>query len=160
MMPQRYPCTYECHVTLRPKDIEEARRVAHEHKFKTSVIVGDEQDEKVKYVYCTTHDVSFPEIFSRMNRMVAALQVPIIRKKIEHILYDEDYRKLPRYEVGETVEVKVVEPVDVTEWVRAKVERLNNGSVTEPENLVVRILPGQGFHGHAFTVQVGDYRKL
>lgn len=149
------PFTYECHVTLRPIDVAQAITVAEEHKFKTSCLVGDELDAKVKYIYCTTHSATYSEIFDRMNKMIGSLSCPIIRKKIELILLDDDYRKVPRYDAGELIEIEV----DSGVWIDATVDRLNNGSITEPESLMVRPLPKQGFQTVCHKIELGNYRK-
>lgn len=79
---------YECHVTLKPERIPEIEEIAKRHKFKTSVLMGDEVMGDAKLLYCTTHDVDL-SIWDRMDRLIADLPVPILRKKIEHVIFDE-----------------------------------------------------------------------
>ncbi len=85
---------YECHVTLTPpapgmrRTVEE---IASLHRFKTSVLVGDEAMGDDRLLYLTTHDASFAAIYDRMERVIGDLPKPVevLRRKIEHIVLDE-----------------------------------------------------------------------
>ncbi len=80
---------YECHVTLLPQYEKDVEGVARQHKFHMSVLMGDPELGEHKYLYCTSHDSTFDGMKGRMEALVAALHVPHIRRKIEHIVLDE-----------------------------------------------------------------------
>lgn len=85
---------YECHVTIDPQYSHQVDPVASVHKFKTSVLKGDEIMGDDKLMYCTCHERNFDVIIGRMDELVdnlKAKQIPILRKKIEHVLVDERY---------------------------------------------------------------------
>lgn len=88
---------YECHVTIDPKYANVVEIIAEVHKFKTSVLKGDEIMGDDKLLYCTCHDRNFETIHNRMEGLIWQMrmqQIPILRKKIEHILLDERYNNL------------------------------------------------------------------
>lgn len=82
---------FECHITIAVKDAEIGEEVAKEHHWKTSEIQRDPVLGKDSYFYLTTHNKTFLEIYSRMEEVINSLKeygVPIIREKIELIVYD------------------------------------------------------------------------
>lgn len=85
---------YECHITLQPDYKEFIEPIAVKHKFKTSVLKGDEIMGDDTLMYCTCHDKSFETISVRMDNLINDFQIcdiPILRKKIEHVVLDERY---------------------------------------------------------------------
>jgi hypothetical protein len=84
---------FECHVTLPPPKSYGDRLIlediARKHKFKTSYIVGDPVLGDAKFFYCTSHDITFESLKDRMDRLVADLPRPILRRKIEQVVFDE-----------------------------------------------------------------------
>jgi hypothetical protein len=85
--------SFECHVTLEPRDRGAIELVAKKHKFKVSALVGDEVMGDDKLLYCTTHDSDFKRIMDRMNYLISELPetVKVLRKKIEQILVDQRF---------------------------------------------------------------------
>lgn len=86
---------FECHVTLLPDNREKVEPIAKKHKFKTSILVGDEVMGDERLLYCTSHDRTFESMKARMEALISELPPPILRKKIEHILLDERYAAPP-----------------------------------------------------------------
>ena len=82
---------YECHVTLLPKHQKKVEPLAKKHKFKTSLLVGDEVMGDAKFLYCTSHGKSYDELYGRMEKLVEDLPGMVLRKKIEHVILDERY---------------------------------------------------------------------
>lgn len=86
------PRNYECHVTCLPQDRDIIEPIADKHKFKTSVLTGDEILGDEKYLYCTKHDGDYMNLYYAMEALIKDLsEVKIVRKKIELILLDERY---------------------------------------------------------------------
>lgn len=89
------PQNFECHITLAPEhNTPFVQSLAKFHKFKTSLLVGDEELGDAKHLYITSHDYTYQRMELRMDDLVYSLSVaciPIRRKKIEHILLDERY---------------------------------------------------------------------
>lgn len=86
---------YECHVTLPPEFLKQAEEIAPHFKFKTSILVGDEELGPAKHVYCTSHDGDLVRMKDRMEGLAYALTgagVVIRRKKIELIILDEIFK--------------------------------------------------------------------
>lgn len=82
---------YECHITLRPHGREEVDVLAKKHGFKTSVIAGDVIMGDSPFLYCTCHDMTEAGIRIKMEALSKELPCKILRKKIEHIIYDERF---------------------------------------------------------------------
>ena len=86
------PKYYEMHITLRPQYKEEAEQVAQKFNFKTSQIAGDQILGDDAFLYITGKDVSLVDMMIRMEKSteeLLGLDVPIIRRKIEHVIFDE-----------------------------------------------------------------------
>lgn len=79
---------YECHITIEQKYIQAATALSHNWGFKVSEIVGDEilGDEKFGYITFRRKDLS--SAIERMEQITNVASFPIIRRKIEHIVYD------------------------------------------------------------------------
>lgn len=93
--PRRYlvvvDMNYECHITVSTEHAEKAAACAKTLHWKTSEIARDPVLGNKNFYYLTTHSDNAPEIFSRMQRAVNALEfdgVPVIREKIELIIHD------------------------------------------------------------------------
>ena len=83
---------YECHLTLRPEYRSKAEPIAANHGFTTSAIVGDEIMGSERLIYCTARAETFEAMSDKMNALTLALtsvDVKVIRRKIEHIVFDE-----------------------------------------------------------------------
>lgn len=81
---------FECHVTCLPTEPEDVDRIATEHGFKTSVLVGDPVLGDARYVYCTAHGPSYDLLLGRMRALVADLPAAlVVRRKMEQVLLDE-----------------------------------------------------------------------
>lgn len=87
---------YECHITLPPPATPEERArledMARNYRFKTSQIDGDPQLGAHVFFYLTGHDSDFNSMKGRMDDLalrVASAGVKVLRRKIEHIVYDE-----------------------------------------------------------------------
>ena len=85
--------SFECHITLEPQHRDVVDPLAKQHKFKTSVIAGDEEMGDEKYLYCTTHDSNYDRIVGRMDTLINNLppNVKVLRKKVEEIKLDERF---------------------------------------------------------------------
>lgn len=82
---------YECHITVAVRDAGAAQRLADLYGWKTSEIKRDPVLGDDSYFYLTQHSTKREDIFSRMHTMNFDLDeagVPVIRSKIEHIVYD------------------------------------------------------------------------
>lgn len=80
------------HITLRPQYKEQAEQIAKQFKFKTSQIAGDQVLGDDVFLYITGKDISLVDMAMRMDKAtdeLKRLEVPVIRRKIEHILLDE-----------------------------------------------------------------------
>lgn len=83
---------YECHITVEKP--EPGLRVTYEALaekwgWKTSCIDGDPVLGRQVFFYFSAHDGDFLELMNRMEHLAACLgEEVVIRKKIEHIVYD------------------------------------------------------------------------
>jgi hypothetical protein len=87
---------FECHITLEPQYRAAVEPLAKEQGFKVSSLVGDEFVGDDLKVYCTTHAKTETKIRTKMAGLTGALtahNIPFLRRKIEHIIYDERYVK-------------------------------------------------------------------
>lgn len=85
---------YECHVTVAPLHSEIFTPIAEVHKFKYSVLKGDEVMGDDKLGYFTCHDRDAMNIEKRMNSLVDCLelmQIKPLRQKIEHVILDKRF---------------------------------------------------------------------
>lgn len=88
---------FECHITCsRPNNPKELEDLAKENKWKTSFIVGDPLLGKESFFYFTTHDLHLSSMIDRMEEMAKRISVPILRKKIEFIVYDTKRNLIPK----------------------------------------------------------------
>ncbi len=82
---------YECHITVDKKfsmALEAMAKILH---WKYSCIDGDPVLGKQAFAYLTTHDNSFERMVTRMDEVCDLLEpmlIPVLRKKIELIVYD------------------------------------------------------------------------
>ena len=84
---------FECHITVE-NDL--GRKVfyqllAEQCGWKTSCIDGDPLLGKGLHFYFTRHDKNYEDMFINIEKLAGLLEldkVVIIRKKIEHIMYD------------------------------------------------------------------------
>lgn len=74
-----------------PEWLPKVEPVAKKHKFKTSVLVGDEVMGDAKLLYCTSHGKDFVELNRRMEALIKDLPGLPMRKKIEHVVLDVRY---------------------------------------------------------------------
>lgn len=82
---------YECHITCHLHDAAFAGAVATALHWKTSEIARDPVLGSDTYFYLTSHGATYGDLFTRMEEAEAALVrqgVEVVRKKIEHIVYD------------------------------------------------------------------------
>ena len=83
---------YECHVTLDSQHKAKVEVIAASVGFKVSALKGDEfLGDDVK-IYCTSHARDKETMVQKLTNLTAALneaRVPYIRRKIEHIIFDE-----------------------------------------------------------------------
>lgn len=82
---------YECHITVSVAHADIATDVAKLFGWKTSEIARDPLLGDDTFFYLTKHDRSGVKL--RTNMEVAAMQleargVPVLRQKIEHIIFD------------------------------------------------------------------------
>lgn len=83
--------TYESHITVDRDHAEVAKQVAAEMGWKFSCIDGDPVLGQKVFAYLTAHDRTYEALRANMRRTSALLlarDVPVIREKIEHIVYD------------------------------------------------------------------------
>lgn len=82
---------YECHITISVLDATLGEAVAKQFHWKTSQIERDPVLGRATYFYLTSHADGPEDMFRRMRECSAELRlrgVPIVREKIELILYD------------------------------------------------------------------------
>lgn len=82
---------YECHITTSVQFSEVATKIAKAEKWKTSEIARDPVLGDAVYFYLTKHSTSYIEIYKDMMYVKALLEAneaPVIRMKIELIMYD------------------------------------------------------------------------
>lgn len=95
---------FECHITIHPRYIEQALTRQQELGFKVSEITGDERfGDQAILGYITFREPTYSKAKEKMAYLKGRLGYPILREKIEHILYDslsmeateqwEDYNK-------------------------------------------------------------------
>lgn len=87
---------YECHITLEARYKEQVEPIAKECGFKVSALKGDEfLGDDIK-IYLTSHAKEEMPMRGKMASMTAGLwnaKIPYIRRKIEHIIFDERQRE-------------------------------------------------------------------
>lgn len=82
---------FECHITVDLAHVEQATKAAELLAWKTSEIARDPVLGQASYFYLTKHDVDYIRLFDSMRILSQLLQnydVPVIRQKIELIMYD------------------------------------------------------------------------
>lgn len=82
---------FECHITVGLEDAINAQDIADARGWSTSQIERDPVLGKASYFYLTRHGRDLEDIFDQMRGCVTHLnmrQIPVIRSKIEAILYD------------------------------------------------------------------------
>ena len=82
---------YEIHLTVHVRDAAVAEAVARALHWKTSRIDGDPVLGAKPFFYLTTHAADVRQAALRLANCKHALEdrlVPLIREKIEHIIYD------------------------------------------------------------------------
>lgn len=83
---------YECHITVDTKHAELAAMLAGGGHWKTSEIARDPVLGDKNFFYLTTHMDCVFKMREKMDLMVSSLQyagIPVLRKKIELIVFDE-----------------------------------------------------------------------
>lgn len=84
--------TYEVHITVDLKHNKEAQQVADKHGWKTSEIARDIILGQKSYFYLTQHfrekDKAFEELASTVYSLTVNFKIPVIRQKIELIIFD------------------------------------------------------------------------
>ena len=83
--------SYECHITSMTAHAPRLAELAERSGWKTSEIARDPVLGDDTYFYLTKHSHDFPEIFVAMTNMATVLEandIPVVRKKIELIVYD------------------------------------------------------------------------
>lgn len=83
--------SYECHITTLVKDAEVCELIARAEGWKTSEIKRDPILGDGSHFYLTCHSTDFMEIFGKMKdtaNKLGDVGVQVLRKKIEHIIYD------------------------------------------------------------------------
>jgi len=79
---------YECHITLYKEDIDKAKLMARDLGYKVSSIDGDPVLGDIVLGYITLKRGNYEDIYNAMEKICSKLSFPIIRKKIEHIVFD------------------------------------------------------------------------
>jgi hypothetical protein len=83
---------YECHITLDAGYNNLVKPIADVGRFKFSALKGDEfMGDDVK-IYLTAHDKTEDGMRTKMSIMtnlLALAKIPFVRRKIEHIIFDE-----------------------------------------------------------------------
>lgn len=82
---------FECHITCDTANAVDCELVAKEQHWKTSQIERDPVLGNRTFFYLTSHSTDYMEMFDRMKqaaRTLGMLGVPVIREKIELIIYD------------------------------------------------------------------------
>lgn len=79
---------FEIHITIRPEYKDRVDSLATELGYKTSLIDEDEVMGRDKLCYITFHTSSYKLAKERLESVIESIGVPVLRKKIEHILYD------------------------------------------------------------------------
>lgn len=88
------PKYFECHITLAPvyTDYPGLEELSGKHLFKVSRITGDDVLGDKRFVYLTAKHVDEDALRLQMADMTGVLRandIPYLRRKIEHILFDE-----------------------------------------------------------------------
>jgi hypothetical protein len=79
---------YEYHITIKSRYIQTATALSKNWGFKVSEIAGDEVLGGSKLGYITFRRKTLNEAFDKMEQITRIASFPIIRRKIEHIIYD------------------------------------------------------------------------
>lgn len=90
---------FECHITV-PTEFADLATEAGKPDWKTSEIARDPLLGDKNFFYLTAHGTDYVALFMRMQAMTAVLAecgVPVLREKIELIMYDTK-QKPPVYE--------------------------------------------------------------
>lgn len=83
--------TYECHITIAVKHADVGEKVATAFGWKTSEIKRDPLLGDDSHFYLTAHEHARDKMRAAMlevEKTLQNMQVPILRSKIEHIIYD------------------------------------------------------------------------
>jgi hypothetical protein len=81
----------ESHITVSTEHALAAAEVAEAMHWKTSEIARDPVLGNKNYFYLTSHDTDWARMFERMHactRVLKAHGIPVLREKIELIVYD------------------------------------------------------------------------
>lgn len=82
---------FECHITVSTDDAEAATTVAKMCHWKTSEIARDPILGDKNFFYLTSHATDYNDMWSRLkaaSRMLQESAVPVLREKIELIMFD------------------------------------------------------------------------
>ena len=83
---------YELQFTFEPMYVHTTELVGQEHGFKSSVVLNEEPLTTGKYACLTAGGDVLDDLRRRMETMTEVLQarmVPILRRKITEVLYDD-----------------------------------------------------------------------
>lgn len=86
--------SFECHITVPTEYAEKAASIAAALGWKTSEIARDPLLGDKNFFYLTRHSMGLEAIMSSMENCAGFLRdagVPVLRKKIEVIIYDARY---------------------------------------------------------------------
>lgn len=86
---------YECHITIPREHAARGEQIAKDLHWKFSQIDGDPVLGKKTFAYLTTHDKDCVRIHMWMkdaSRILTDMGIPVIREKIELIIYDTKAR--------------------------------------------------------------------
>ena len=79
---------YECHITINKDHLDKANSLAKQFGFKTSAIDGDSVLGDIVLGYITFRRSTYEDTFEVMDKICNSLGFPVLRRKIEHIVYD------------------------------------------------------------------------
>lgn len=91
---------FECHVSVlkpaSPAGMDDLHKIARRLLWKTSVIDGDPDMGDTIFFYFTRHRALVAPLMEEMEELSDALRAagyPVVRQKIEQIIYDRRYPK-------------------------------------------------------------------
>lgn len=83
--------TYECHITCHVKDKADVQEIGEDNGWSFSCIDGDPILGAKPFCYLTCHGDAFKVVKARLDHICDLLEdryIFVIRRKIEHIVYD------------------------------------------------------------------------
>lgn len=90
------PEIFECHITCEKPgegvDLALLKQLATTHGWKTSSIEGDPLLGTQSFFYFTAYHHDLTQMKLKMHEMADRIPVPVVRKKIEAIVYDTKRR--------------------------------------------------------------------